>query len=604
MRGLGWLALSALGVAAAAACGAGVDTDAEGASAFDGGAVDGAASAIDGDLTDAAALDADADAGVVVDSAVAEAGSDVGLVPTDATEASPDATSDAADGGACVDVDGDGFGVGVGCLGADCNDSDPLVNPAMAELADDGRDNDCSDGDLVAATANGIYVDGASASCSDTALTRGTKAKPYCSLEMAVVEAYQATGAGDPVGRSLFVAKGLYPRVVGFPKSMRLYGGYDSATWSYDPVANETVIGGAVTLEDSDSRACRVGAGCGNGCACIDWDSWMSINASANAVVQGFTFKEGVRAGKPLFAVVVNSSGRVVLAHNSVRAGSGAQTITVSIKPTATDVWLLHNRIHGGAPQTSTVFAVNNLGNATLFGNVIDMGVGVAGQYGAAVQNYGTMRLVANVLNPGDTGGNALASYGLINQTTAGSAGTAHAAHNVVFGGAGTGASRGILSNSPLTLVNNVIGDRTSVPIAWARRPATDAIALDVGFASTTTLEHNLFVQTSYPDEPSPPNALAGRFLMAHSLATTTKLSSLTDVNACAWTGCLAAAQNILGAPLFLDAANNFHIAAGSAAEGKGKDSAPYVSGGLGRVDVDRALRPAFAPDIGIDERP
>jgi len=43
----------------------------------------------------------------------------------------------------CVDEDRDGYGRGDGCLGPDCNDNDPDVNPAARELCD-GVDNDCS----------------------------------------------------------------------------------------------------------------------------------------------------------------------------------------------------------------------------------------------------------------------------------------------------------------------------------------------------------------------------------------------------------------------------------------------------------------------------
>lgn len=51
----------------------------------------------------------------------------------------PEDTSDPDDTGASVlDADGDGFQVG-----DDCDDTDPLVNPAATEVCDDGIDNDC-----------------------------------------------------------------------------------------------------------------------------------------------------------------------------------------------------------------------------------------------------------------------------------------------------------------------------------------------------------------------------------------------------------------------------------------------------------------------------
>jgi hypothetical protein len=43
----------------------------------------------------------------------------------------------------CTDGDGDGYGTGVDCLGPDCNDTDPDINPGEAEVCDDGIDNNC-----------------------------------------------------------------------------------------------------------------------------------------------------------------------------------------------------------------------------------------------------------------------------------------------------------------------------------------------------------------------------------------------------------------------------------------------------------------------------
>lgn len=42
----------------------------------------------------------------------------------------------------CLDRDNDGYGIGLECLGPDCNDADPNVNPAATEVCDD-IDNDC-----------------------------------------------------------------------------------------------------------------------------------------------------------------------------------------------------------------------------------------------------------------------------------------------------------------------------------------------------------------------------------------------------------------------------------------------------------------------------
>lgn len=49
----------------------------------------------------------------------------------------------------CVDRDRDGFGEGDGCLGADCDDANPNINPSAADLPNDGIDQDCSGADLL-----------------------------------------------------------------------------------------------------------------------------------------------------------------------------------------------------------------------------------------------------------------------------------------------------------------------------------------------------------------------------------------------------------------------------------------------------------------------
>jgi hypothetical protein len=56
-------------------------------------------------------------------------------------DADGDGIGDACD--PCTDVDGDGYGVGPSCIGSDCDDTDPAINPGADEICDDGIDNDC-----------------------------------------------------------------------------------------------------------------------------------------------------------------------------------------------------------------------------------------------------------------------------------------------------------------------------------------------------------------------------------------------------------------------------------------------------------------------------
>lgn len=580
------------------------DAASDASSATDSAGAEGGIEAPDGGGQDAdATTDANASSDAPLDGA-AEAGSD----------AEVDASADADAAATCVDLDGDGYGVGAACLGDDCDDANPLVNPAMAELADDGLDNDCSGGDLTAAVGPGKYVDVGAAGCSDTDAARGSKATPYCSLAKAVLDAYQNPPV-DPAGFAIFVAKGTYPHVIGWPKSMRLYGGYDAAAWTYAPVTNPTIIGGATHLDDLDSAACRASAkGCNAMCPCIDWDSWISVNTTASSVVQGFTVQGGARPGAPIRAITVNSSGRVVFADMRISAGAGLQNVGMWIDRTATNTWLIRTKLDAGTPSgtgiTASAFGLVNHGAATLWGATVASGPGVAGSSAVAVQNWGTMRLAASVLNPGDQGGAADYSYGLRNDVTTyldttSSAGTVYAVNDVIFAGRGAKASRGVFSNSPLTLVDSIVGDRTPSPLDWSMRPTENAIPVDVGFASKTWLRNNLLVNLLYTSEPSPPNALANRHLFVHSAVSATYVEDIVTVNACGWTGCQSAGDNFVATAIgFVDPSTDYHVLAGSPPVGNGTPTGPFITGGLGHMDIDGQLRPAGgAWDVGVDER-
>lgn len=494
----------------------------------------------------------------------------------------------------CTDSDGDGYGDN--CSAPDCDDQDPLVNPGMLELADDARDNDCQGGDLKAKDGPGYYVNGSDPNCSDGQGATGTKAQPYCTIELAVVKAYQATAEDDPVGRSLFVAKGTYPNTVGTPRSVRVYGGYDASDWSYDPVSNVTTIGGADAMKDLDNFQ--------------GWEMWVNVNGKANAVFQGFHIVGGKRPGAPIKAVEINSAGKVELYDNVIVAGEGFQTLGVNIfgddknDPSTSNVWLIENRISAGTPTNSSNYGLNNLGTAVLWGNVIDMGQGKSGSFGAAVQNYGVMTLVNNVLNGGDFGGGVDSSYGLINAKADGlpEPGVAAAYHNVIFGGRGTASSVGVSNNAELKLVNNVLGDRTPGPLTFAARPSLLAVPLLSGFAGKTLLVANDLFNLTYSDEPNAPNPNANRRLFQYSDNTTHPVDDLAVVNGCAWTGCVAGSgQNLAVSPGFTA---DFHLSPGSALISQGADPGHTAGRGLPNLDIDHQLRPVGGGwDIGMDER-
>lgn len=495
----------------------------------------------------------------------------------------------------CTDLDGDGYGAGDGCAGPDCNDLNPLVNPGMLELAENVWDDDCQGGDITAKDGPGYYVNGADPNCNDGQGATGTKLAPYCTIELAVVKAYQATPITDKVGRNIFVAKGTYPNTVGTPRSMRLYGGYDASDWSYDSFKNATTIGGADVMQDLDGFK--------------GLEMWLNVNGQASVVIQGFYITGGKRAGAPIKAVELNSSGKIELFDNVIVAGEGYQTLGVNIygddknDPSTSNVWLIKNRISAGTPTDSSNYGLNNLGTAVLWGNQIDMGQGKSGSFGAAVQNYGVMTLVNNVLNGGDYGATTNASYGFINSKADGlpNPGEAFAYHNVIFGGRGSASSVGVSNNATLTLINNLLGDRTPGPLNFAQRPVSLATPLDVGFANQTFLRGNDLFNLTYQDEVNPPNAGANRHLFEYSDNAVHPVDDLAVVNACLWTGCTeGGGANVAIVPVFAD---EFHLIDGSPLIGAGSNVGHTAGMGLPNIDVDGQLRPGSGGwDIGVDE--
>ena len=69
----------------------------------------------------------------------------------------------------CVDSDGDAWG-DIACGGTDCDDTDPTINPGVAEVCGDGIDNDCSgaDGDIDLDGDGGLSASCAGDDCDDT----------------------------------------------------------------------------------------------------------------------------------------------------------------------------------------------------------------------------------------------------------------------------------------------------------------------------------------------------------------------------------------------------------------------------------------------------
>ncbi len=141
------------------------------------------------------------------------------------------------------------------------------------------------------------------------------------------------------------------------------------------------------------------------------------------------------------------ASRKVELYDNTIVAGEGYQTLAVSIMsetkgdPTTSNAWLINNRIQRRRRRHEQQLRRQQPRHRGAVGNTVDMGQGSGTPmaFGAAVQNYGKMKLVDNVLNAGSYGTQVDYSYGFINATADGlpSPGSAIAVHNAFFGGRG-----------------------------------------------------------------------------------------------------------------------------------------------------------------------
>jgi hypothetical protein len=134
-----------------------------------------------------------------------------------------------------VDADYDGFGVGEAsdlCTGEipppgwslndlDCDDNDPTTYPGAQEIPDDGVANGCGGDDILAATADGVFV--APGAPLDAA---GTREAPVGSIAAAVALASVKTPA------HVFVAEGLYTETLEIDSNVAIHGGYSAANWT------------------------------------------------------------------------------------------------------------------------------------------------------------------------------------------------------------------------------------------------------------------------------------------------------------------------------------------------------------------------------------
>ncbi len=534
----------------------------------------------------------------------------------------------------CRDADGDGRYAGCDAwnehLGPDCNDADRLIGPHMTELPNDGRDNDCAGGDLLASNSNGIFV---SKSGVDT--NPGTMAAPKLTIYAA------ATAAAANGTRRVFVAEGTYNESVWTESS--IFGGYQAGTWARNPTTYVTTV-------SSSGSPIRTVAG---STITVDGLSLTSTFTSGPAVEVDNSTALLTRLKMTVSLSGVEGVGRSSFIVNECEitgTGSGFGAIQVV---SSSHLEVLGSRIVGNATTGyKTGISGGSENDALIIGNTIEIpghpSYDVHGINFSDSRNVLRVERNTMVLGGATTWGvrvddsdsllimlqnrialtNRYTSYGVMVST-----GNAIIAGNVFQDGASSifyaiaanGASGG--PGAHLEVLHNVVhADQAAQALALRLTGYTDVAAMNNVFWLET---HGNAVEITsasdsielYHNDLIVP---AGRCLLQTSAAGGYCALDIDDVNWCAAEGvCAGVGSNISAAPSFVaPASNDYHLASTSTLIDRGFDpiagdglagidraggplgSISVFAAGLAAFDVDGQLRPlASRWDIGLDER-
>ncbi len=221
------------------------------------------------------------------------------------------------------DGDFDGFGIGDAvdvCIGAmvpagwsrtndDCDDTNAAVYPGAPEVADDGVANGCKGADLVAASADGVFVK--PGALVDAA---GTREDPIGSLSAAITKAKTA-GVAD-----IFVAAGDLNETLMIMQDVAIHGGYDATTWAKS---------GATRLLSSGPVAMRV------------LEAGLLLNRMA---VYGFS-NEGDTTPHLNISAIVVEEGSASIVDSTVGGGTLDASLTDSTVATMTGLWIVDSDV-------------------------------------------------------------------------------------------------------------------------------------------------------------------------------------------------------------------------------------------------------------------
>jgi len=447
-------------------------------------------------------------------------------------------------------------------------DFDQQGNPDVMQSLDEDEcpdgyttdDQDCDDADPLTFTGAPELPDaGVAQNCDDADLVRaddngifvaatgddadpGTMAAPKLTVQAGVTAAQTA-------GKVVYVSQGTYNESV--TSEVSVFGGYDASdSWSRDILTNITEI-----------------------VATADWA--LKTQGTGPVAVEGLTLSGG--------SAVSNTYGlyaytRTMVVRNDIDGGHPAGIATgVQMYSPANGSILYDNTIVGGT-GAARHYGVNLSAEALLIDNLIMSGdTGSETLYAAELQDYSTI-LINNVIVAG-TGTNM--SYGVEVRSMP----LLQMFNNTILGGGGNNTSFGI-SNATYSqtalLVNNIVtaGTGTSNRIALYNVDADE---------QTTLINNDLYPGTG------------NNYLRVED----TYVTTIGDVNACAWDGCMEATGNIGDAPgLENPGVGDYHLGAGSACIDAGADATEwFLYHALLATDFEGDERPQGTLwDIGADE--
>ncbi len=375
-------------------------------------------------------------------------------------------------------------------------------------------------------------------------LNAGTMAAPFLTIAAGV-----AAAGVQRVGKPVFVAEGTYTESV--TTTVSLFGGFDATdNWSRD-------------IHDHPTRIGAVG------------ESAVKTDGEGPVAVEGFrisggdaeTNTYGLYAQTPTMIVRCDISG-------GTPAGSSHG---VYLHPLAAGSILYQNEISGGS-SSGHCYGVSAKADVLMIGNIIHSGDN-ASEYLYAVQtNDYSATLINNVIQ---AGANTNISYGL----QARSCPLLRLIHNTILGGGANNTSFGVHNvtyDQKSIYVNNIITSGTG---------SSQRIALyhSDNDADMTLINNDLYL-------PS------GNCFMRLDM---TCVTSMTEINACAWGGCSEASGNIDSATGLVDPdSGNYHLGAGSLCIDAGADPTAYFPyDALTGLDYEGDDRPnGDYYDIGADE--